>query len=117
MSLYGLVDKSLTKAFKAVKDLAVTATFVRKTSSTFDFSKGQTKTTMGETIEAKVVIVDNTNGAKDRNVQQLQIMFKVADVGDLILYETVIIDGVSWKLGKYIKTDRFINMIEQFKEN
>lgn len=117
MGLYKLVDKNLTKAFSAIKDLAVIATFVKKTNPTFDFNKGVIKTTMAASIDVKVIIVDNTKASMDRNVQQLQIMFKVSDVGDIFLYETVIINSISWKIGKYIKTDRFITVIELFRED
>lgn len=117
MGLYKLVDKNLTKAFNAIKDLAIVATFVKKTNPTFDFNKGLIKTTIAESVDAKVIIVDNTKEATDRNTQQLQIMFKVSDVGDIFLYETVSIDSISWKIGKYIKTDRFVSVIELFRED
>jgi len=116
MSYAGMLDKNLVKAFKLIKDLAVTAVFVKKVSTSFDFETGTVITTDSGTTSAKVVIIDSTKAAKDRNTQQLQIMFKAEDVGDLVLYETVTIDGVSWKFGKHIKSDRFISVIELFRE-
>lgn len=116
MGFYSMVDQNLTKAFKAMKDIALTATFVKKPNTSFDFGRAVTKSTTAETVEAKVVIIYSTKESKDRNVQQMQIMFKVADVGDLVLYETVTIDDIVWKIGRYVKTDRFINIIELFRE-
>jgi len=117
MSYLNLVDKNLTKAFSIIKDLAVTASFHKKSNTSFDFNRGVAKATDNGTVNIPVVIVDSTKGAKDRNTQQISIMFKMQDVGDLVLYETVTIDNVIWKIGKYIKSDRFISIVELFKES
>jgi len=117
MAYLNMVEKNLTKAFKLIKDLATDAVFQKRLNSSFNFDTGTTVVTDAGSIMAKVVIVDNTRGATDKNTQQLQIMFKVQDVGDLVLYETVVINNLTWKIGKYIKSDQFISIIELFREN
>jgi len=119
MSYLNLVDRNLTKAYSIIKDLAVTAHFHKKTNTSFDFNRGVAKTKDNGTISAPVVIIDNSNSSKDRKTQQMSIIFKSKDVGDFILFEieTVTIGGVVWTIGKYIKSDRFISIVELFREN
>jgi len=116
MGLHKTVDTNLSKAFRSLKDLALVATFNKKTITSFDFSRSVVKSTASEEVTAKVVIIHSAKTAEDRNVKQMQIMFKMTDVGDLLLFETVTLLDEVWKIGRHVKSDRFINIIELFKE-
>lgn len=43
-------------------------------------------------------------------------MFKKADVGDLMAYDTVTIDGISYKVGSTIKNDGYISIVNIHRE-
>jgi uncharacterized protein YaaQ len=117
MSYLRLIDNNLSKAFSLIKDLATDATFIKKSNTTFNFNTGIAKPKVSETVDAKVIIMDKLKRSRDRNTQSQQIMFKSNDVGDLTLYDSVIINEITWKLGAHIKNDGFINIIEISKEN
>jgi hypothetical protein len=117
MSYSKLIDNNLSKAFSLIKDLAVDATFIKKSNTTFNFNTGIAKPKSSETVVVKIIIMDRAKRSRDRNSQSQQIMFKTNDVGDLTLYDSVVINDITWKLGSHIKNDSFINIVEISKEN
>jgi hypothetical protein len=114
MSYAKLIDLNLTRAFNRLKDLAKLATVVKKTDVAFDFGTGESSETT-TTISFKVAIVESTKGS-ERNSMETQIMFKKADVGDLMAYDTVTIDGVSYKVGSAVKNDGYISVVNIHRE-
>ena len=117
MSYSSLINSNITRAFNLVKDLAVDATFIKKSDKSFNFATRTVKSSNSETITTKVMVLDSKKPSKDRNTVTQQIMFKTEDLGDLSLYDSILINTTSWKLGNFIKDDGFINIIEIEREN
>lgn len=117
MSYSSLINSNLNKAFNLVKDLAVDAVFTKKADKSFNFATRAVKSSSGETITSKVIVLDSKKPSKDRNTVTQQIMLKTIELGDLSLYDSVSINNISWKLGSFIKDDGFINIVELTREN
>ena len=115
MSYARLIDLNLTRAFNRLKDLAKLATVVKRENAAFDFgSKNVTATTA--TLTFKAIIVESSKKSKERNSMETQIMFKKADVGDLTMFDTVTISGMTYKVGTAIKTDGYISLVNIHRE-
>jgi len=117
MSYSQLIDRNLTKAFKLLGDISSLATFIKKPDTTFNFSTRSVKSSTTETLEIPVVVMGVKKTSKDRNVKGLQIIFKTSALGDSELYDTVIVDGINYKLGNYLSNDGYLSSVEIFKEN
>jgi len=117
MSYSSLINSNLNKAFNLVKDLAVDATFTKRSDKSFNFATRTVKSSSGETITTKIIVLDSKKPSKDRNTVTQQIMLKTAELGDLSLYDSIMIGTTSWKLGKFIRDDGFINIVELEREN
>lgn len=110
------IDSKLNMAFNLIKDLAVSVVFVKKTGASFDFSTGESVVTTTTNITTKAVIVDSKKTSKESNVMSKQLMFKSKDLGDISLYDSVQINGVTWRLGDVITNSGYIILITIFKD-
>jgi len=113
MGYNALIEKSLTRAFNLLKDLAVESVFVKKTVSDFDFGTGSASTTSQNTI-VKIIDIDTSKDTKTGNVTK-QFMLRVADVGDLGSYDVITYKGSNWRIGSIIKSNGYIFIVEAFK--
>jgi hypothetical protein len=109
MAYSALIDKQLSRAFSAVKDLAVEATFVSK-EKTFDFESGLVVESPATNFVVKVVILKAT---KTTSGETIQVLFKNKDL--LPIYTSVVISGVSWKLSKVISSNKKTTLLELTK--
>lgn len=121
MSFRKLIDSNLRKAFVLLKDLSKNVTFNSKIVGEFDF---ETELPSSETITSKTIkaIIMNEDSSKqdskkeDRNIFKSEIMFKKQDLGDITNYDTVTIDNLIWSIGKSIKNDGHIVLLEIHRE-
>lgn len=111
MSYSKLIDKSLIRAFNLVKDLAKDATLTMKSNVDFDFSSAQT-TGVDTSIPLKVIIIESKKKAKENDVGNIQVMFRVADIIDINAYDRLTIDSVDYKIGQIVKSNGYIYLIE-----
>ncbi len=109
MAYSALIDKQLSRAFSAVKDLAVEATFASK-EKTFDFSTGLVVESPPNNSVVKVVIL---KAAKTTSGETIQILFKNKDL--LPIYTDVTISGELWKLSKVISSNKKTTVLELTK--
>jgi len=75
------------------------------------------KSATTETLEIPVVVMNVHKTSKDRNVKGLQIIFKTEALGDSTLYDVVVVEGITYKLGNYISNDGYLSSVEIIKEN
>ena len=120
MSYKNLIDSNLRRAFILVRDLAEDVTFNLKEVIDFDFSTGNVVENPQTTVIVKAVVITSKKESRDvkgsRNTDSVELMFSTRDVGDLTMYDTVIIAGNEWNLGKRIKSDGYITLVELYRE-
>lgn len=113
MGYNNVIDRSLTKAFNLLKDLAEDMTFVKKNVSDFDFGSGTASTTAQSTV-IKAVIIETKKATSTGTVMK-QVMLRISDVGDLGAYDVIIYKSENWRVGNVIKSNGFISVVEMFK--
>lgn len=112
MSYKALVDRNISKAFRLAKDFAIEVTFVKSINTDFNFSSAELEQD-GVNINTKAVVV---NSSKNASAKSMQLMFKASDA-DLNVYDSVIINGITWKVGPQLSSPgAVITMITIFKD-
>ena len=114
MAYKSLIDSSLSKAYRLAKDLAVNVTFTKK-SGDFDFSTMEA-VSADTSVIVKAIITDGKQAKEERSVKMKQLMFRSKDLGNISLFDTVVIQGETWKLGNVIKDSGYIIVVEAYKE-
>jgi len=116
MGYRSMVEKNVDKAFKLVGDLATSVTLVRKASSTFNFNTLGVKNVNLANLITLAIVTNITKNAEDRNVLRTSMMLKTKEIGDINLFDTVIINNETFKIGAPISTDGYVTTVEIFKE-
>jgi hypothetical protein len=116
MSYKNLIDSNLVRAFNLLKDLATDVTFVKKSEAAFDFSTMVTSHLTTTNIVVKAIITDSSKKSSSHNSKETTIMFKSKDLGEITLYDSVIINNATWRIGPYIKDSGYIIIAEITKE-
>jgi hypothetical protein len=96
------------------KDLAENVTFTKK-SDNFNFNTLENVST-NTSVVVKAIIIDGKQAKEDRSIKMKQLMFRSKDLGNISLFDTVIIQGETWKLGNAIKDSGYIIIVEAYKE-
>jgi hypothetical protein len=110
-----LAQKSVRRAFTILKSLAVDVTLSLKTNTTFSFDTGDTTSNI-TIISTKAIVVDTEKRSKDRNTITQQLILNTELVGELSLYDTLLLKGVTWTIGSPIATDGFVTLIDIYRE-
>jgi hypothetical protein len=113
MSLHALVENQTRKAFLLARDLAVDATFVKKTATGFNFGTAAVTAGNDGTAVAKVII---TETEKEGSKITKTFLVKSSDIGALGHYAEVVIQGLTWKMGSPLKDSGFILMTQVYRE-
>ena len=123
MSYRALVNGNIRKAFNLIKDLAIDVTFNTRTVGDFDFATGTPVSDKTSSVVVQAVVEKNDkpknsrlSANEGRNFPQIQIMFKKQDLGDISLYDTVDIEGTRYQVGKPIKNDGYIVILQVLGE-
>jgi len=116
VSYRSLIDKQVSNAFNKVKDLAVEATFTKRTSTGFDWNAGKTTSTSLAPIAVKLVVVETEKPAKGTNTIVKTVLLKASEVGDLNSYDSVKFEGFDWKLGERLHESGRVWMVKLFRE-
>jgi hypothetical protein len=114
MAYQSLIDSSLAKAYRLAKDLADSVTFTKK-SGEFNFSTMDV-VSADTSVVVKTIVTDGKQAKEDRSVKVKQLMFRSKDLGDISLFDTVVIKGETWKLGNVIKDSGYIIIAEAYRE-
>ena len=114
MAYQSLIDSSLAKAYRLVKDLAEDVTFTKK-SGEFNFSTMEA-VSADTSVVVKTIVTDGKQAKENRNVKMKQLMFRSKDLGNISLFDIVVIEGETWKLGNVIKDSGYIIVVEAYKE-
>jgi hypothetical protein len=109
MSLTTLVDRGLLTAFAQIKDLAVDTTMQLSASSTFDFTTAAATQTQLPDVFAKAVILKEKT--LEDGSKSLKLLIKAENIK---FYDTVLIGDVSWKIAKYIQSNKHTTVLEVY---
>lgn len=112
MAYSNLIDRNLQKAFKMAKDLAILATFRKKTSTDFDFDAATDAVILDTTAVAKILIM-KTEKLNSETVRK-EFMVIAKDIGDLTLFDGVDFEGKTWRLGAPIKSNGFVYVLQAY---
>lgn len=94
MSYQALVSRSVALAFKAVGDLAKRGTLTKAGSRSFNFSTMQPVIALTAPLSVLAVITES----KKKETTSLSVMFRAAQSGDVNLYDTLQLEGKTYKL-------------------
>lgn len=114
MSYKTLIDNQVNKVFNLVGDLADDVTLV-KNASTFDFADGSVDVT-SENITTKMIVTEISKNSDSKNTMKKTVVLKTKDVGDIKAYDYLTHDGVDWKIGSVILSERFTTVVELYRE-
>jgi len=113
MGYSAMIDRQINLAFQRVKDLAVDATLVKSTSSSFDFNAGQLSNQTAAPLVLKIVV---TGEVTKSNTITRTLMAKGADVVSFSLYDTMQLDGYIWRIGDVLKQSGKVWVFNIFRE-
>jgi len=116
MGYKAMLERNIDKAFKLIGDLAISVTLVRKTKSTFNFDTLDVKNVESENLLTLAVITEMKKPTSEHNTRVTSMMLKTKEIGDVNLFDSVIINNETFKIGPLISTDNFITNVEIFKE-
>jgi hypothetical protein len=116
MGYKATLEKNINKAFKMIGDLAISVTLKRKTKSTFNFDTLDVKNTESVDLITLAVITEIKKPTLEHNTRVSSMMLKTKEVGDINLFDSVIINNDIFKIGPVISTDNFITSVEVYKE-
>lgn len=115
MSYSRLIDTNLVRAFNKLKDLAKIATVTKHTNVDFDFDTAEA-TSNSQTINFKVVLISSTRDSESKTTEQAKILYRKEDVGNLSNYDTIVIDGQTFKVGKVVRDNSYVALANLIKE-
>jgi len=111
-----IIDANLNLAFNQLKDLAKNVTFRKKAPIGFDFGSAEMDEGQAADTIIKAVVIDNKKTSEKHNPTKKEILFKSRGVGDITMYDSIIIDNETWKIGPIISNNGYIVFAEIFKE-
>jgi len=111
-----IIDTQLNNAFNLAQDLKTDMTLNKRTGVDYDFASGDVTSQAETNISVQGIIIGSKKKDKKSNTTKRQLMLKRKDVGDITEYDTVSDAGGIWKIGKPIKDDGFITLVEIYKE-
>lgn len=91
MSYKATINGNVNKAFKLLKDLAVTVTFTSKTNAGFDFSTNALKTVVFSSKPVQAIPLDVKK--QEGNTAEKSFLFKVSDIQDVNIYDKIVVSG------------------------
>ena len=107
MSFRSLVKSNVSKAFNSIGDLAVTIELQQRQSETFNFSSGDMERGMPVSITLKAVYVEK----RKSGVTTVQYLVDASTLPNPAEYDTLVADGVTWKVVHPCKTDGFLTYL------
>lgn len=121
MSYSALIDSNLIRAFNLVKDLAVDAVLIKNSKKDFNFATGIAESSNTQ-LPVKVIIMEDKKNArgsepsKEVNSIVRQVMVRTKSVGDLTTFDSLLINGATWKFTNLLQTNTYITVAEISKE-
>lgn len=115
MAYSALIDNQLKRAFRQVKDLAVEAAFQIKVAGSFNFAAKASEDFLGQTINAKIVLIDGEKQKADSKVIRKTFMVQAKDVPELSGVDKITFDGQTWSVGPIVKGTGFIYVAEAYR--
>ena len=116
MGYKAMVRAGVDAAFRLVGDLASDVTLVKKEVGSFDFASGAVKKAPQERVQARAVFMLGRKSTAEHNAKGFEIMLKKSDVEDVTVYDSVILDGQTWRFGPVVSDDGFVVTAEVFRE-
>jgi hypothetical protein len=116
MGYANIIDANLTLVFNQLKDLAKTVTLRKKSSVSFDFASSQLEEGETSDVVTKAVFIEDKKSSSKHNSTRREILFKSRGVGDLTMYDAVLYNGETWKLGPVISNNGYTVFAEIYKE-
>jgi hypothetical protein len=115
MSYTNLMDKQLLTVFKQLKDLTIHAEFTKKSNIRFNFGTGQVAATEDAVKIIPVIEIDAKKVKKDSSTTSKTLIGRKSDLGDLNSYDSLVLEGATWKIGTVIKGSGRIYIFEVVK--
>jgi|SRR5210317_1519024 len=115
MSYKNLIGRNVVKAFNLVGDLADDVIITNENSTDFDFSEGEVTHSKQTKITTQMIITEVSTKASEMKDDKKMALLKTAEVGDINDWSSLLYQGISWKFGPLIHSDRFVTIVEIHK--
>jgi hypothetical protein len=116
MSYKNLITKQVDKIFILLKDLVTPVELVKKNITGFNFAKGEVKTSPDAVLSVKAVILSSKKKNENTDTLSKSVLFKNVEIGNIKLFDEVIIDSEKWKIGPVISSNQYTTSVEIVKE-
>ena len=115
MAYQALINKGLRLTFKMMKDLVTEVVLTKSEVSDFDFSDGET-TEVSSSLITEGIVLETKKTSDKSNTIKSSVLLKTEDIGDLNLFDTLILNGVAWRVGTPISNNGFATVVEIYRE-
>jgi len=115
MGYKSLINKSVSKLFMKLKDLATDVSLRKVTVGDFDFSTKTLATSTASETTAKVVFLTTEKRSSNRDVMEREVILKFPDIVDLTRYDAILHGNDVWKMGEIIVDNGFIYTLKVYK--
>ena len=116
MGYRAIVNSNVTTAFNMLRDLAEDVTLNESSGETFDFGTGETVAGDNKSVTVKAVVIQDDKQSTEHNTIKRQILFKTRGLGDINVYDSVVISGDTWRFGSTLNDDGYTVLAEVYKE-
>ena len=115
MGFKKIINSSINLAFAKLKDLAPYATYSKTTDAAFDFNTAAVVEGVSTTKPVKTVVLgiqQSGDAATGSRVMTSRIMFRKSDIDNVGIYDTVVINSQTWKLGTVVQDTGYVIMVD-----
>ena len=116
MGYSALVKKQVRSAFSLVGDLAVNITLSQKNPASFNFATGDIATTATTQSVIRAIFTNKGRSKDVANTIIGELMIITEDVDDLTIYDSAVINGVTWNFVPPYDNDDYVTKIKVTKE-
>ena len=110
MGYRNLIQNKLVFVFNKINNLARWAVFESKKEKQFNFETGDLDYDT-ENKQAKIVVTNETKLPGSDKVR-LSLMVRNKPIGTMRSYDTMTLDGITYKIDKVTVDDKFVSLIE-----
>ena len=116
MSYVALIERSVTKAFSLLKDLARPATLLKSTQQEFDFSTLAFPSAPPTETIVSIIFVSELKKSSGKNTMERTVLLQSKGIVDLTTYDAISIDTETWKLGPIIQNSGFVYELKLLRD-
>jgi len=115
MGYRSLVIQKVRTAFNTIKDLAVDVTLTQSSPTGYNFATNQLVGASTATTTIKGVLLESDREEVENKIAG-KLLLKSEDVSDLTIYDSLVINGITWNIVPPYKDNGYTIEVEIARE-